>query len=299
MVGILRAVAANKDICSKHTFLAKRKQTMIPTHWTQDYLTINGVSLYYCRTGDGSKPPLVLAHGFSDSGQCWLQNALDLESSYDIIMPDARGHGLSARIQPAERVDMVADLAGIIQALGLQHPVVGGHSMGAMVSFELGVAYPEIPRALFLEDPPWFQPKESMSNSQPNEHPMAPWVKNITTLTLDELIAQTRTEHPTWPEWVINTWCPSKKQLDPNILLVLNIAGTDWPENIPKLTCPTLIITADPEKGGIVTPSIADRVRELNHHCTVAHIPGTGHHIHFEDYERYMKSVRTFLQEID
>ena len=272
---------------------------MIPTHWTQNNLMIDGVSLHYYRTGDGSKPPLVLAHGFSDNGLCWLQNALDLESSYDIIMPDARGHGLSARIQPGERVDMVADLAGIIQALGLQRPIVAGHSMGAMVSFDLGVRYPEIPRALLLEDPPWFQPKEGLAASEPSEHPMAPWVKTITTLTLDELIAQTRTEHPTWPEWVINTWCPSKKQLDPNILSILDIAGTDWAEKIPKLTCPTLIITADPERGGIVTPAIADRVRELNPLCTVAHIPGTGHHIHFEDYETFMKSVRAFLQKID
>ena len=112
---------------------------MIPTHWTKNDININGVSLHYCRTGDGSKPPLVLAHGFSDNSLCWLQTALDLEASYDIIMPDARGHGLSARVQPGQRVDMCADLVGIIQALGLQRPVIGGHSMGAMVAFELGV----------------------------------------------------------------------------------------------------------------------------------------------------------------
>ena len=272
---------------------------MLPTHWTQNDLTINGVSLHYYRTGNGSKPPLVLAHGFSDNGLCWLQNALDLESSYDIIMPDARGHGLSARIQPGETVDMCADLAGIIQALDLQRPIVAGHSMGAKVTFDLGIRHPEIPSALLLEDPPWFQPKASQPASQPDEHPMAPWVRNITTLTLDELIAQTRTEHPTWPEWVINTWCPSKKQVDANILAIMDINRTDWAEYIPQLACPTLLITADPEKGGIVTPAISDRVRELNQRCSVAHIPGVGHHIHFEDYEAYMKSVRAFLQGIN
>ena len=214
-------------------------------------------------------------------------------------MPDARGHGLSARVQPGEPVDMVADLAGIIQALGLQHPIVGGHSMGAMVAFQLGVRYPEIPRALLLEDPPWFPPEQSMPASQPGEHPMAPWVETFTRLTLDELIAQTRIDHPTWPEWVINTWCPAKKQLDANILSILSIHGTDWPENVPQLTCPTLIVTADPEKGGLVTPAIAARVQELNPRCTVTHIPGTGHHVRFEDYETYMKTVRTFLEEID
>lgn len=272
---------------------------MIPAHWTQNDLTINGVSLHYWRTGDGSKPPLVLQHGFSDNSLCWLQTALDLEVDYDIIMPDARGHGLSARVQPNEPVDMGADLAGIIQALGLQHPIVGGHSMGAMIAFQLGVRYPEIPRALLLEDPPWFPPEQSMPVSQPGEHPMAELVDTFTRLTLDELIAQTRLDYPTWPEWVINTWCPAKKQLDPNILSILRVPGTDWAENVPQLTCPTLIVTADPQKGGLVTPAIAARVLELNPLCTVTHIPGTGHHVRFEDYETYMKTVRAFLEEID
>ncbi|MCP5097625.1 MAG: alpha/beta hydrolase [Chloroflexi bacterium] len=138
-----------------------------------------------------------------------------------------------------------------------------------------------------------------METNQLSEHPLSSWVETIVRLTLDELIAETRIEHPTWPEWVINTWCPAKKQLDANILSILNIQGTDWQKNVSQLTSPTLIITADPEKGGIVTPAIADRVRELNHRCTVTHIPGTGHHVRFEDYETYMKTVHTFLQKID
>ena len=271
---------------------------MIPTHWTQNDLTLNGVRFHYYRTGDGDKPPLVLAHGFSDNGLCWLQTALDLEAEYDIIMPDARGHGLSERVRPNEPVDMVADLAGVIQALGLQRPIVGGHSMGAMEAFQLGVRYPEIPRALLLEDPPWWQSHERPAVSRPEEHPQAPWVETVTRLTLDELIAQTRGEHPAWPEWVINTWCPAKKQMDANILLILNIQGSDWPESVPKLTCPTLIVTADPEKGGIVTPEIAARVLELNPRCQVTHIPGAGHHVRFEDYAVYMAAVRAFLQEV-
>ena len=272
---------------------------MLPSHWTMNDLTINGASLHYIRTGDGQKPPLVLAHGFSDDSSCWLQTAVDLETSYDIIMPDARGHGRSARVQPGQPVDMVADLAGIIQALGLERPIVGGHSMGAMTAFQLGVRYPEIPRALLLEDPPWRQPQPAQTISRPGEHPMAPWVTTIERLTLDELIAQTREEHPTWPEPVIQTWCPAKKRLDPNILSILTVRGTDWSADVPKLTCPTLIVTADPEKGGIVTATIAAQVQALNPLCTIIHIPGAGHHVRFEAYTTYMQSVQAFLQGLE
>lgn len=268
---------------------------MIPAHWTHNDLIINGASLHYVRTGNGSLPPLVLVHGFSDDGLCWLPTALELEARYDIIMPDARGHGYSARVQPGEAVDLAADLAGIIQALGLQRPIIGGHSMGAMEAFQLAVRHPAIPRALLLEDPPWWQPAAVPAAGQPAEHPMAPWVATITRLTLAELIAQTRLEHPNWPEIVIDTWCPAKKRVDPNVLAIVDLRGDDWPEGVPQLTCPTLIITADVEKGGLVTPAIAARLPALNPLCSVVHIPGAGHHIRFEAYAAYKRHVEAFL----
>lgn len=268
---------------------------MIPDHWTHHDLSVNGVTLHYIRTGDGAKPPLVLAHGFSDSGLCWLQTARDLEGSYDVIMPDARGHGRSARVQPGAAVDMAADLAGIIQALGLRRPVIGGHSMGAMVAFQLAVRHPAIPSALILEDPPWWRADQAQAARATDEHPMAPWVETITRLSLDALIAETRREHPAWPEWVIDTWCPAKKQVDPDILSILAIDGETWPEGVTQLGCPTLLITADVERGGIVTPEIAARVRDLNPGVTVAHIPGAGHHVRFEAYDTYMGRLRAFL----
>ena len=127
---------------------------------------------------------------------------------------------------------------------------------------------------------------------------MAPWVDNITRLTLDELLVQTRQEHPAWPEWVVQTWTPAKKQVDPNILSILNLQGTDWPAGIPRLACPTLLVTADPERGSIVTAEIAARAQALNPRCTVAHLPGAGHHVRFEAYAPYMERVRAFLHEL-
>ena len=128
---------------------------MLP-HWTQNDLLINGVRLHYARTGHGDKRPLVLVHGFSDHGLCWTPTARDLESEYDVIMPDMRAHGLSERVQPGEKVDMAADLAGLIRTLGLRRPIVCGHSMGAMITYQIGVRFPELASALVLEDPPWW-----------------------------------------------------------------------------------------------------------------------------------------------
>ena len=69
----------------------------MPPEWTQNDLLVNGIRQHYYRTGNGDKRPLVLVHGFSDNGLCWTSVARELEPDYDVIMPDMRAHGLSAR----------------------------------------------------------------------------------------------------------------------------------------------------------------------------------------------------------
>ncbi len=63
-------------------------------------------------------------------------------------MPDMRGHGRSTRVQLGDDVDMAADVADLIRQLGLDRPIVGGHSMGAMVTYQLGLRFPASVRPL-------------------------------------------------------------------------------------------------------------------------------------------------------
>ena len=266
------------------------------SHWTQNDIVINGAKVHYIRTGDGSLPPLVLQHGFSDNGLCWSPTARALEAEYDIIMPDARGHGLSARVQPGEEVDTTADLAELIRSLGLEHPIVAGHSMGASIASQLGARFPNVPHALVLEDPPWRDaaPQPPSGNAAPFDK----WFREMAELTVDQIVKRSRAEHPTWPEDVLQTWCAAKKQLDLNFFGTMRIGHTEWRDIAKAITCPTLLITADPDKGGIVTPALAAEAAEINPNISVVHIPGTGHHIRFANYDAYLDVFRTFLKEI-
>ncbi len=90
--------------------------------WQSGEVEANGIRLHYTRTG-GAKPPVVLAHGFSDDGLCWTPVAEALAPRYDVIMVDARGHGRSsAPEQGYSATIQAADLQGVITALGLQRP---------------------------------------------------------------------------------------------------------------------------------------------------------------------------------
>jgi hypothetical protein len=57
--------------------------------WQSGDVETNGIRLHYTRTG-GLAPPLVLAHGVTDSGLCWTPIAEALAADYDVIMVDAR-----------------------------------------------------------------------------------------------------------------------------------------------------------------------------------------------------------------
>ena len=124
--------------------------------WQSDTIEINGLRLHYTRTGAGAlraKPPLVLAHGFSEDGLVWTALAEVLEDRYDVIMPDARGHGQSDSAGTGlGTAELASDLHGIISALGLDKPAVLGHSMGGMTTLALAGLYPEVPGAILVED---------------------------------------------------------------------------------------------------------------------------------------------------
>jgi N-formylmaleamate deformylase len=125
-----------------------------PSNWKDGYILTNGIRMHYWRTGGAGKVPLVLAHGSSDDGLCWTNLAKELESSFDIVMIDARGHGLSDPPKPGDAVDVQADdLAGLIRELNLDRPIVMRHSMGSFAAAAFAAKYPDVPRAVVLEDP--------------------------------------------------------------------------------------------------------------------------------------------------
>jgi pimeloyl-ACP methyl ester carboxylesterase len=271
-------------------------------HWTKKDILVDGVKIHYTRTGDGNKPAVILAHGFSDNGLCWLPVARDLEADYDVILPDARGHGLSARVQPGEEIDLVADTSGLIRALGLNQPVLGGHSMGAGTSAQVEARFPGLVRALVLEDPGWRDqppPKapEPEKAGQPRPNPMD-WILRLEKLSVDELIASCRKDNPAWQEAELRPWAESKKQFDYNFLQrPRGNPFENWQEVVKAIHCPTLLITANPTKGALVTPEAVQWIRTIKNNIKVVRVPRAGHNIRRENYPKYLHAVRAFLKE--
>lgn len=270
------------------------------TQWKQENIPINDSYLHYYRTGQGEKEPILLVHGFSDNGLCWTPVARELEKKYDVIMPDMRSHGLSARMSKEEPIDMASDLVRLIQSLGLSRPIIVGHSMGAMIAFQIAVRYPNLAKAMVLEDPPWLlsQPEENNMS----EETMMEWARKLPSQSIEELETINRKDHPTWPDEMIQLMSESKKQFDPTfvdmLLRSLRKNRIEWLSTVGTICFPLLIITGNPELGGIVTGEVAARIHELNPEIQIKNVPDVGHLIRFDKFNEFMSILFAFLEDL-
>ena len=97
----------------------------------QHVTTVDGTQIAYSEGGQGRG--LVLVHGITESSGAWDPVLAGLEAKWRVITIDARGHGESDRQTPYDPVTMAQDVGAVVTALGLDDPLVVGHSMGGVV----------------------------------------------------------------------------------------------------------------------------------------------------------------------
>jgi N-formylmaleamate deformylase len=271
--------------------------------YTQDDVRINGIKIHYYRTG-GGKPPFILLHGASDNGLCWTPVAEFLADRYDVIMPDAQGHGLSDKLgKDFDPKDHARQIVGLISKLKLVKPVVMGHSMGAGTATQIAAEHSELLKAVILEDPAWNRDGWPANESvEAGRKQMETFIKELTgggRRAREELIAECRKSNPVWSEAEIQPWADAKLQFDLTLFSKLQPSFTDYIELVPRIDCPVLLIISD---GGIVSATTAQHAAELwqsKHPFRWVQIKGAGHNIRREQFEAYREAVRGFLEDID
>ena len=101
----------------------------------------NGQELYYELHGEG--PPLVLLMGIGYDSSLWtLAQVPVLSTQFQVILVDNRDAGRSSKArQPYTIADMADDLAGLLDALGIQRSHLLGLSMGGMIALEFALRH--------------------------------------------------------------------------------------------------------------------------------------------------------------
>ena len=112
-------------------------------------IAANQTNLYYELAGQGQ--PLVFIHGLGSSTLDWEGQVSQFSRSYQVITVDLRGHGRSAKPLGPYHIPMfAADLAGLLQALGVAAAHIVGLSLGGAVAFQFALDHPSLVKTLTI-----------------------------------------------------------------------------------------------------------------------------------------------------
>ncbi len=260
-----------------------------------DMININGVTLHYRVQGPQDGPPLVFANSLGTDYRLWDQILPLLPDGLRVIRYDKRGHGLSSGPNaPYFMGDLVADLAGLLDALAVTGAVLVGLSIGGMIAQGLAAERPDLLKAMIL------------SNTGAKIGTGAIWADRIAAARKggidalaeaqlgrwfsDEFRDNRPEEFAAWSAMLRRTW------IEGFIGCSAAIAETDLYDSTARLTLPTLGI-AGSEDGS--TPP--DMVRETVELVAGSHfhlIQGAGHLPCVEKPEEYAGILTSFLRKI-
>lgn len=241
----------------------------------------NGIRLHYLEH-DGAPPPLVLMHGLTANAHYFDALAARLAPAHAILAPDLRGRGQSA--QPAQGytlVDHAADILGMLDALGLERVVLGGHSYGGLLTLHIAARYPERVERIILLDA-----AIGVTNPQTYEL-LKPSIERLgrTYPSWESYLALVKAAPYFAPWWdpAIEAYYRADVAALPDgsvrphtrpetITQVIASSGSeDWPANVAAIRCPALLVRA---AGGFGAPGAPPIVSDAQVAATRAALPG-------------------------
>lgn len=263
------------------------------TGWITETCRTNGIDIHYLRTG-GNKPPIILLHGLMLNGTCWTPLARALEEDYDVIMPDARGHGSSSIPDHGYCYhNLAGDVENLIEALGLATPVILGHSMGGMTAAIVASRNPKRLRGLILADPTFLTPQRQR---EVHESTIAEQHRQILSQPRENFLAEMRARPRRRSSEMIELFTQARFQTSMRAFEILTPPNPDYMQLIRLLAIPTLLIVGDVDS--VVSPEMAAEFVELNEHLEVVQIKGAGHGIPYDQPECFSAVVQTFLRSV-
>lgn len=124
------------------------------------YATVRGIRIHYLDYS-GPEPAIILLHGLSANANEFggLLNE-GLPALHRVIAPDLRGRGRSDKPESGySMAEHAADIIALLDHLGIDEVIMGGHSFGALLSIYLAAHYPErITRVIVIDAAIFFHP---------------------------------------------------------------------------------------------------------------------------------------------
>jgi Predicted hydrolases or acyltransferases (alpha/beta hydrolase superfamily) len=232
----------------------------------------NGIQIHFEERGDGL-PALVFLHYWGGSARTWRHVTALLAPTYRTIATDHRGWGESdAPVSGYALADLADDALGVIRALGLQHYVLVGHSMGGKTAQLLASRRPAGLVGLVLVAP---APPSPMALPQAAREAMAG--AYVSRETVEATIAHVLAAHPLNPD--------DREQVIVDSLRGAPQAKAAWPTStsledithvVDRIAVPTLVISGDKDQVDPPATLQAELISRIPN-TALQILPGVGH----------------------
>jgi pimeloyl-ACP methyl ester carboxylesterase len=270
--------------------------------------TVNGIGMAYRwwpgpGAGRATHPAAVVLHGVLQSGEGMTNLAAHLSRRGPVLVPDLRGRGGSD--QPDDGYDpatMAADVAGLIEHLGLDRPVVIGRHHGGVVAYTLAATRPDLVRGLVIGDA---APELSAARAERSIGAIRALPDRFA--SFDEAVAFYEGALGLSPARARHD-IPSDLVAEPdggyrwrhNLAVVARIEAAaapraDWPL-LARIACPVLLLRG---QRGHVPPDMAERIRQAIPGCQVQTVLGARHDVFLgPGAEQSFGAINVFLMRL-
>lgn len=259
-------------------------------------VNVKGIDLYYESAGPEGAPVVVFSHSVGCSLEIWDAQFAALSDRYRCIRYDLRNHGRSqARDVETSIDDLAGDLAGLLDALGIDRAHIVGLSIGGMLGQAFAVAYPERVVSLGLVSTTAYLP------------PLDFWQSRADTVRAEGMESVADGIMPRWftdpflkdrPD-IVKGYRDRLAATDPAGYgrCCVAIGTMDIRDRIGAIAAPTLIIVGDEDPA--TPPAMAEDLRQRIAGAEMVVISGASHIISVEKPEAVTSLLAGFLARHD
>ncbi len=257
----------------------------------------DGARIHYQAAGSG--PVVVFTHGLGSHLDAWEATVAEFRDRYTILTWDVRGFGGSERrpdtMAPAT---WASDLAAVLDEVGADDAVIGGISMGGVVSQRFALDFPERTRALILIS----------TSSEVNERAEAGWNARADLIERDGLAKALTPTGPAlsygkeyrerYADEILESARLTIERNDPACYAAAcrAVSNIDYTADLETISCPTLILQGledalTPPGGSVIMSRRIEGSR-------LVMLENCGHGIPTEQPDEFHAEVEAFLADV-
>jgi pimeloyl-ACP methyl ester carboxylesterase len=282
------------------------------------------VSLNYAE-GPASGPALVLLHGIPGRWQEFLPLVPNLAARWHIYALDLRGQGGSGRVTGCYLPGhYTADITAFLQRHVAEPAVLFGASAGGLLAVAAAAQTPGSVRALIIGDSPtdlealeeWmcsdafaarFTALQDLAASGLGVADLARALGDLPAPAPGQEEPVAQRELAGMDAAYLRAWAKMMSQMDPGVLDYHAgglgreyLAGIDLDGMLSRISCPVLLLRANPDLGALMSPSAADHAVSLLADGLQVELENAGHNLGLDSWDvgPLLRAVTGFLESL-